>query len=305
MRAPSCPSTGPAGTRVRYRVLWMAFLLAIITFLDRVCISIAAPFMMDDLGLTLVQMSLVFSAFTLAYSLFEVPSGWLGDVIGHAPGAHPHRVVVVRRSPRSPARPRATGRSSPSASCSAPARPGPSPTPSAASRNGSRCASGAWPTACCSSARASAARSPRRWRSRSSRCGGGARASSSSGSVGVVWAAVWYRTYRDTPAEHPAVDARGARLDHAGRAAAAPRDAGTPWARDPLEPEPLRDLRDVLRARLRALLLLHVAPHVSDPRARVLGPHRRLLLDAAVPAGRRAPTSPAAGAPIAWPGRAA
>ena len=72
----------PAGTRVRYRVLWMAFLLAIITFLDRVCISIAAPYMMDDLGLTLVQMSLVFSAFTLAYSLFEVPSGWLGDVMG-------------------------------------------------------------------------------------------------------------------------------------------------------------------------------------------------------------------------------
>ena len=37
------------------------------------------------------------------------------------------------------------------------------------------------------------------------------------GCVGVVWAAVWYRSYRDTPAEHPAVDARGARLDHAGR----------------------------------------------------------------------------------------
>ena len=78
----------PAGTRVRYRVLWMAFLLAIITFLDRVCISIAAPFVMDDLGLTLVQMSLVFSAFTLAYSLFEVPSGWLGDVMG------PRRVLT-------------------------------------------------------------------------------------------------------------------------------------------------------------------------------------------------------------------
>jgi len=54
-------------TRVRYRVLWMAFLLAIITFLDRVCISFAAPHMMEDLGLTMVQMSLVFSAFTLAY----------------------------------------------------------------------------------------------------------------------------------------------------------------------------------------------------------------------------------------------
>ena len=67
---------------MRYRVLWMAFLLAIITFLDRVCISIAAPFMMDDLGLTLVQMSLVFSAFTLAYGLFEVPAGrWGGDQV--------------------------------------------------------------------------------------------------------------------------------------------------------------------------------------------------------------------------------
>ena len=58
---------GPGrGSRVRYRVLWMAFLLAIITFLDRVCISFAAPRMMDDLGLTMVQMSLVFSAFTHA-----------------------------------------------------------------------------------------------------------------------------------------------------------------------------------------------------------------------------------------------
>jgi len=66
----------------------MAFLLAIVTYLDRVCISIATPFIMEDLGLTLVQMSGVFSAFTLAYSLFEIPSGWLGDVIG------PRRVLT-------------------------------------------------------------------------------------------------------------------------------------------------------------------------------------------------------------------
>ena len=75
-------------TRVRYRVLRLAFFLAIVTYLDRVCISIAAPFIMQDLGLTLVQMSTVFGAFTLAYSLFEVPSGWLGDVIG------PRRVLT-------------------------------------------------------------------------------------------------------------------------------------------------------------------------------------------------------------------
>ena len=37
---------------------------------------------MADLHLTMLQMGVVFSAFTLAYSLFEVPSGWRGDVVG-------------------------------------------------------------------------------------------------------------------------------------------------------------------------------------------------------------------------------
>jgi sugar phosphate permease len=80
--------TRPTLSRVRFRVLRLAFFLAIVTYLDRVCISVAAPFIMQDLGLTLVQMSTVFGAFTLAYSLFEVPSGWLGDVIG------PRRVLT-------------------------------------------------------------------------------------------------------------------------------------------------------------------------------------------------------------------
>jgi MFS family permease len=69
-------------TRVRARVLAFAFLLAVVTYLDRICISAAAPFIMEDLHLTILQMSAVFSAFTLAYSLFEIPSGWLGDVKG-------------------------------------------------------------------------------------------------------------------------------------------------------------------------------------------------------------------------------
>jgi MFS transporter, ACS family, glucarate transporter len=75
-------------TRVRAKVLAFAFLLAAVTYLDRICISAAAPFIMDDLHLSVVQMSVVFSAFTLAYSLFEVPSGWLGDVRG------PRRVLT-------------------------------------------------------------------------------------------------------------------------------------------------------------------------------------------------------------------
>jgi len=78
----------PPSTRVRGRVLAFAFLLAVVTYLDRICISAAAPFIMDDLHLTVLQMSVVFSAFTLAYSLFEIPSGWLGDVKG------PRRVLT-------------------------------------------------------------------------------------------------------------------------------------------------------------------------------------------------------------------
>src|SRR4029079_18082007 len=69
-------------THARVRVLLFAFLLSVITYLDRICISAAAPFIMADLGLTVLQMSVVFSAFTLAYSLFEVPSGWLADSRG-------------------------------------------------------------------------------------------------------------------------------------------------------------------------------------------------------------------------------
>ena len=73
---------------VRTRVLGFAFSLTAITYLDRICISAAAPHMMRDLQLTALEMSIVFSAFTLAYSLFEVPSGWLGDVTG------PRRVLT-------------------------------------------------------------------------------------------------------------------------------------------------------------------------------------------------------------------
>jgi MFS transporter, ACS family, glucarate transporter len=78
---PPTEST-PLGSRVRFKVLAFTVLLAGITYLDRVCISITAPYMMRDLGLSKVQMSVVFSAFTLAYGLFEMPTGWWADRVG-------------------------------------------------------------------------------------------------------------------------------------------------------------------------------------------------------------------------------
>jgi MFS family permease len=73
---------GERRTRVRYQVLAFTVALAGVTYLDRVCIAQAANPIMRDLGLTKVQMGFVFSAFTLAYALFEIPTGIWGDRIG-------------------------------------------------------------------------------------------------------------------------------------------------------------------------------------------------------------------------------
>src|SRR5581483_11472850 len=69
-------------TRVRYWVIVFAVALAIVTYIDRVCISQAGPLIQRDLGLTKVQMGWVFTSFGLAYALFEMPGGYLGDWIG-------------------------------------------------------------------------------------------------------------------------------------------------------------------------------------------------------------------------------
>jgi sugar phosphate permease len=75
-------------TRVRYWVIFFAVTLAVITYIDRVCISQAAPLMSRDLGLTTTQMGWAFSAFGIAYALFEIPGGFLGDWMG------PRRVLM-------------------------------------------------------------------------------------------------------------------------------------------------------------------------------------------------------------------
>lgn len=67
--------------------------LAIITYIDRVCISQAAGDIRRDLGFTEQQMGWVFSAFTISYALFEIPGGWMGDRYG--PRSVLMKVVVM------------------------------------------------------------------------------------------------------------------------------------------------------------------------------------------------------------------
>jgi MFS family permease len=69
-------------TRARRTMLGFALGAMAVAYLDRVCISTAAPAIKADLGLDDAQMGYVFSAFTLAYALFEIPSGWLADRFG-------------------------------------------------------------------------------------------------------------------------------------------------------------------------------------------------------------------------------
>ncbi len=73
---------GSRYSRVRFRVVAFLMALAAVTYLDRVCISIVTPDIMRDLHLSTIQMSYVFSAFTLAYALFEIPTAWWADRIG-------------------------------------------------------------------------------------------------------------------------------------------------------------------------------------------------------------------------------
>lgn len=72
---------GPA-TQTRFLVLGVLCLLSGVLYLDRICISSAIDAMQKDLGLSNTEAGYVLMAFTLAYGLFEVPTGRWGDRIG-------------------------------------------------------------------------------------------------------------------------------------------------------------------------------------------------------------------------------
>ena len=92
IETPAAPAVdaGPAprGARGREPIVLLASVLAVLTYVDRVCISKAEPYLSERFHLTGEQMGLVFAAFSLGYALFEVPGGWLGDRIG------PRRVLT-------------------------------------------------------------------------------------------------------------------------------------------------------------------------------------------------------------------
>lgn len=69
-------------------MLGLLALLLVITYLDRVCISVAGPRIQEALHIGPVGWGWVAGVFTIAYAVFEIPSGVLGDRIG------PRRVLT-------------------------------------------------------------------------------------------------------------------------------------------------------------------------------------------------------------------
>ncbi|MFI5303239.1 MAG: MFS transporter [Nitrospiria bacterium] len=73
---------------IRWKILAFLFLISVVTYIDRVNISVAGKEMMREYGLSSVGLGEIFSAFVLGYALFQIPGGWIGDIWG------PRRVLT-------------------------------------------------------------------------------------------------------------------------------------------------------------------------------------------------------------------
>jgi sugar phosphate permease len=66
----------------RWYILLLISAMYLITYLDRVNISTAAPLISKEFGFNNITMGYIFSAFAWSYALFQVPGGWLSDRFG-------------------------------------------------------------------------------------------------------------------------------------------------------------------------------------------------------------------------------
>jgi len=217
----------PLPSRTRFAVLGALCLLAGILYLDRICIASALDSIQRDLELSNREISYVLMAFTLAYGLFEVPTGRWGDQLGA-------RRVLTRISLWWSAFTALTG------ACTNLWMMIPARFLFGAGE------AGAFPNA----ARVLSRWFPDHERGRAqgvlvaaSQIGGAVAPFLAAmliqsigwrwtfvafGSLGAVWAAGFYRWFRDDPAEHPAVNS--AEVEHIGRGASADNvHAAIPW----------------------------------------------------------------------------
>lgn len=63
-------------------VIIMLFLAGVINYLDRSALSIAAPFIQEDIHLTSTQLGIIFSSFSIGYAIFNFLGGMASDKFG-------------------------------------------------------------------------------------------------------------------------------------------------------------------------------------------------------------------------------
>ncbi|HEV2859982.1 MAG TPA: MFS transporter [Pyrinomonadaceae bacterium] len=215
-------------TAVRYRVLGFLFALAALTYLDRLAISAAMPFIGEEFNLSPSQKGYIFSAFTLTYALFEIPTGWMGDRFGTR---RTLTRIVLWWSSFTALTGAAVGYKS----------------MLAVRLLFGMGEAGAIPNSACTVSRWFPA--TQRGRAMGGVCIGHALGASLTpplviwmiqqqgwrlpfvefGVLGAFWCLAWYWWFRDTPEEHPAVNRPEAQLICAGREQAAARSHSIPW----------------------------------------------------------------------------
>jgi ACS family glucarate transporter-like MFS transporter len=79
----------PATSRVRWQILALLACFSLISYLERINLTVAAKFIRDEFGLTDVQIGWSFSAFLIGYTLAQIPVGHLMDRYGS------HRVLTI------------------------------------------------------------------------------------------------------------------------------------------------------------------------------------------------------------------
>jgi sugar phosphate permease len=70
-------SSAEKRTNARYWIVVMLFIVTSFNYGDRATLSIAGSEMAKDIGLDAVGMGYVFSAFSWAYVIGQIPGGWL------------------------------------------------------------------------------------------------------------------------------------------------------------------------------------------------------------------------------------
>jgi sugar phosphate permease len=217
-------------THTRHIVLALIVGAYMITYMDRVNIASAVPVIQKDLGFSMITIGWIFASFRWGYAFFQIPGGWFGDRIG---GRRALSLVVVWWSIFT--------------------------SLTAFSWNALSMAlcrfffgmgeAGAFPIA---------TRSLSRWMLPTERgfSQGLTHAASRVGAaltpalvvvmmlrygwrapffffglIGLVWSAVWYGYYRDTPAEHPRISPAERRLIEEAVGVSTARTHSVPWRR--------------------------------------------------------------------------